>query len=41
VTDVDHPHNAREISGQELMDRGIEVNLDTAPTAAIVTYQKK
>jgi alpha-galactosidase len=39
VTDLD-VSGSREVSGQELMDQGLEIRLKRAPESALVTYQR-
>ena len=39
VTDLDEPAAAKELSGRELLERGILINLPERPSARIFTYQ--
>jgi alpha-galactosidase len=40
VTDVDHPQGAQEVTGQELMTRGVRVVIEQQPGDTVVTYRK-
>ena len=39
VTDIDEPAAAREISGRELLERGVLISAPEQPSARILTYQ--
>jgi alpha-galactosidase len=40
VTDLDHPDAKREVSGRELMEKGLLVQAPTQSAAVVVTYQR-
>ncbi|MDB5324836.1 MAG: Alpha-galactosidase [Phycisphaerales bacterium] len=41
VTDLDHPDHVKTLSGRELADNGLDIQLNSAPSAAVLTYVKQ
>jgi alpha-galactosidase len=41
VTDLDHPRDAKTISGEELLNNGLLINIPDKPGAVVVTYKLK
>jgi len=41
VTDLDRPETPTLVSGRELMETGLPVNLPGAPQAALIMYRRK
>jgi hypothetical protein len=40
VINLDNPAARQEVTGSELMDTGLGVEIPTAPAATVVTYRK-
>jgi alpha-galactosidase len=41
VTDLDYPEAKREVSGRELMEKGLLMQAPVQPAAVVITYQRK